>query len=112
MSPLPDPDVRDIFSFRDGDVVRYTDPHRVRRLLHAHLGGSLEQIISTANSKTEVPPPVWSDAWEHLVAAVIIAFDLMPFDPATGKGATENWCRQLLTDFFSWEGEQRSQFPV
>ncbi len=112
MSQLPGSDPRDIFSFHDGERLRYVDPHRVRRLLHANLGGSLEEVIKTANSKADIPPQAWSHAWEQLTLAVIAAFGLSPLDPATGKGATEDWCRQLLTDFFAWEGEQRSRFPV
>lgn len=119
----PPPPEREIFSYHYGQGVRYADPHAVQRVLHAQLGGSLAEVIRQANGGKKAPPPgsppgtppendgppvppeVWSGAWERLYVATIAAFGLRPFDPATGQGATEPECKELLTRFFHWQAD-------
>lgn len=77
----------------NGAAMVYYDPLRVRRRLQALLGSQAGELIAS---------------WEHLPAqeqflgAVREAFDLPPFDPATGAGATEETVLGLWAGWQAW----------
>lgn len=106
------PSLREIYRYQWGGKDRFADPHKVRRVLHLHLGNSLSETIAIANGKDNPDPQLWFEAWDRLVGSVCAAFGLEPFDPVTGAGAKDDDCRDLLTAFFKWEGEHRNRFPV
>jgi hypothetical protein len=101
MSTMQDTYERDIYGpFEDGcGNRRMADPIRVYRRLQQATAGQLAQLLTLAKSDDPVGS---SEAEEKLVAAVVFAFDLAPFDPATGGGTTESMCRALLSDFVGW----------
>lgn len=101
----PDLGPRDIFPYHNGTSQVWGDPHRIKRRLHAALGGDPAPIIARARDKT-LPVEEWTTAAEQIIDAVRYAFD-MPFDPATGKGALEKECLAALRAFY----EHVESFP-
>lgn len=116
---------RNVFSYHDGQRQRYADPLRVRRLLQKETGGELWHVWSLANevqkalgrmaraerspaeagATAELPEGPSAEmfaAEEALLDAARVAFDLPPFDPDTGEGATEEVCRRCLSSWLDW----------
>jgi len=139
------PQQRQVFGYHDGQRERYADPLRVRRLLQKETGGELWHVWALANgvqqalgavarfdrqcreaaeqglpapdeaSRPEGPTGEMFDAEEALLDAARVAFDLPPFDPDTGTGATEEVCRDCLAawlDFVSKKNDEDGGSPT
>jgi hypothetical protein len=90
---------RDIFLYFDGERERFGDPLRIRRRFYNKLDGNPKAVIEQTKS------PVTEDrdeAHEKLNEALVYAFDLQPFDPATGEGVLEEDLRRLFKEFFDF----------
>lgn len=94
------------FDRGDGHQV-YADPIRVRRRLTRLLDGDPRRALAACRGPD---PGLALEAEERVFAAAIQAFDLVPFDPATGQGLREDGIVAVLNAFLSWEEAQRDFF--
>lgn len=85
---------RNIFPYHNGERQVYGDPLKIRRRLNARLDGNLNKALS----EKDLSP----DHYERVLDAVVFAFDLIPFDPETGKGAQEEVVVRALKAFLDW----------
>lgn len=93
-------------SGRKGELL-YGDPLKIYRRLVHYLDGDPNTVLE--NTHDDKPEPVRFEATERVVDAVIRSFDLKPFDPATGEGATEDDCFTILDVYQEWlEGEEKA----
>lgn len=87
---------RDIFQYFNGECEAWGDPLAIHRRLTLALGGHPNRYIEQAKAAEEL---VAAEAEEKLDEAIRIAFRMVPFDPLTGSGATENHCRAALAAY-------------
>lgn len=87
----------------DGQKWRYGDSLRTQRNLYIALGanGDREEVAAVLTASASPDPSVSGPATEKLMAAVREAFEMAPFDAATGAGATEEDTRAALAAL--WE---------
>lgn len=105
---------RAVFGYETGGGKRYADPLAIFRALALGLDGDLAGAIEAAQ------PPSDEEAREEnpgkrmarlvaegrLLDVVRGAFALLPFDPETGKGATDTVAWRALNAYLEWcEGE-------
>lgn len=91
---------------RAGDgSVNYADPLRIHRRLVHSLEGEPDVTLAATRSEVEA---VAFEATEKLLRAVVYAFELVPFDPATGKGVTEQDCLALLNHWCDWQSKKNA----
>lgn len=97
------------FTYFDGAKVVHGDPLPLHRRLHQAAAGNLGQVLKDSRSEDiHVAYP----AIEKMVAIVRDVFEMAPFDRATGKGATEAHCHDVLDGFFTFlDGEKKSPGP-
>jgi len=92
---------------RGDGVGTYADPIRVHRRLKAMLDGDPARVIAQSRAEVAV---VAMEAKDRVLAAAVRALDLLPFDPATGQGATEDQVVEALNAYLKWEEETRDFF--
>lgn len=84
---------RKVFSYYDGAQRVFGDPMRILRGMLREFAGDPNPALENMN---HAEAAVWVPAMEGVVAAVRIAFDMVPYDKATGTGATEADCLAAL----------------
>lgn len=90
----------------------YADPLRVYRRLCYRLEGDPNKFIRERNSpdaQASLP------ARDRLLEATAFAFDMVPFDPATGKGALTQDVEKVLRDYLEYmekKGRRESKPPT
>lgn len=92
---------RAIFSFYDGQAERAIDPLAV-----------WNQIWTDPdNLALSLPEAAKGDvAAQHAVEGIVTrAFDLQPFDPATGRGMTKLEIHQLLDRYLAWMADLKKK---
>jgi len=77
----------------------YGDPGYIHRVLTVELDGNVNDWIDKYNSDF---PAETSEATEKICLAVLKAFRIEAFDPATGAGTTEDELISLFVSFFDW----------
>lgn len=93
------------FPYNDGSKDRFGDPSKIDRILEAYANNNLRGLLEqTASPNPELSLP----AWESLYAAIRAAFELSPYDPATGLGSTEDFCFSLLESFLDWKDKKKA----
>lgn len=110
---------RNIFSYFNGSTTVYGDPLTIHRHLTRALDGDPNRVIGEthaglAGERENYPDeeswqaalaqevataPMRVDAGERLIGAIRGVFGMVPFDPATGSGATEKHCMDALEAF-------------
>lgn len=96
---------REIFPYFNGKQNVMGDPMKIRRRLYNRLGGDPNTVLNEARSDI---PEVKDKATERLMAAVVYAFDMVPFNPQTGEGALEKHCNAALNSFVAWIEEKKN----
>lgn len=86
---------------------RFYDPARVWRRLMNHPTIDIQKEMERLASP--VMPDDYHEALEAIVQVVIPAFDMEPFDPATGKGTTETEAFLMCRDFMNWVMEVKKK---
>ncbi len=66
-----------------------------------------EEEYQAAVAQRAAMEPLAYQARKRLVAAVRQVFGMMPFDPATGVGATVAQCRKVLEEFCRYEVKKK-----
>jgi hypothetical protein len=92
------PEERKVFSYHDGTANVFADPLEIDLRLKEALGGDPGPVYRDYNSEVQAQR---DGATLKLIAAVRVAFD-MPFDKATGKGASGTQCCKALWAFWEW----------
>lgn len=93
-------DKRRIFPYHDGRADVFGDPLAIRRaMVRLAQPDDIEQVQKEAAQPLAFANP----ALDRLVAIVRGAFDLAPFDRATGGGLTEDEVLGVLKAFYDWE---------
>lgn len=87
---------------------RFADPWRVRRRLLQATQGKLNDLLRQWASE-EIGERAVAEERRAPVAA--FAFELKPFDPATGQGAQEGYLLDLLERFVTWCDELKKKPP-
>ena len=97
---------RQIFGpYHDGRAQVYGDPLAIwRRLVHG-LDGDVNRWLTHARSEE---PEIRYQATERILVATVEAFDLAPFDRATGQGVLERDAMAILNTFFDWIDQKKS----
>ncbi len=86
--------------YDNGSRVVFGDPFKINRTLIHMLKGEPNTVIADYNLKEACPAKF--EATNLLMAAGIAAFELTPFDAATGNGMTESFVIKLIEDFMKW----------
>jgi hypothetical protein len=95
-----------VFEVPTGSGTKFVDPLRVyRRLTHA-LGQDPTATLTQARSPD---PSVAFQAQEELYRAARFAFEL-PFDPATGQGATEEVLNAALRSYRDYVEKKKDDY--
>lgn len=100
-----------VFRYFDGARHVYGDPLYVQNALARELRGQVDQVVLDCNSQDDL---VATTALRRLLDAVRVAFEMPPFDRATGQGATDRHCRDAydaLTDFFGLSATSVAETP-
>src|SRR5262249_3807569 len=82
----------------------YADPVAAYRVLMFHTDGELNSLLDRYNAD-ELG---LSATAPQLASATCIAFDLEPFDRATGKGTLQDDALALLAQFMEWREEKKT----
>lgn len=90
---------RKVFAYFDGARTVYADPLQVLRRWVLFFDGDPNPTHEAMYSDE---PMVRLPAQERVVAGVRAAFDMAPFDPATGAGATDADCLAALRAWEDW----------
>jgi hypothetical protein len=91
---------RKIFGpYHNGSRLVYGDPLKIHRRLTVALKGDPNKVISDSKDPNYQVAAV---ATEKLARAATEAFDLLPLDPQTGQGATEDEALSVLATFNEW----------
>jgi hypothetical protein len=80
------------------------DPIRIRRRLVHALEGDLNRWL--AEYRCDIEPLAFAAA-ERLLAATVEAFDLIPFDPLSGVGASDDEVLGVLASFLAFEESKK-----
>lgn len=109
-------------------VVVWGDPIRIHRRLVRALNGDPNRVIKMAadpepevDTGVELTPEEAAafqlrmqmqnqmrlSAQEELIAAIREAFDMVPFDPVSGSGATEWHCRNAFNRYLDYSERQK-----
>ncbi len=83
----------------DGRGPAHIDPIKVRRLLTDLLDGDPRKALAAMQGPIS---ELRIDAVDKVLRATIMAFDLVPFDRATGEGLREDEVLDILTTFLGW----------
>ncbi len=92
--------------FFSGAGAVYGDPIRIRRLLTDLLDGDPKKALEGVSGPI---PELRIEATERVLRAVVVAFGLVPFDPATGQGLREDEVKGRLDDFLDWWSELKKK---
>lgn len=95
---------RRVFAYHDGTNPVHGDPLAIWRRLLVHFGGDLNEVIEQGRSDVAA---VWAPAIGRLVEAVRLVFDMVPFDPAAGTGATDEDCLAALRSWQGWLAKKK-----
>lgn len=82
----------------------FADPEAVYRHLMAETAGELNAITSQYN-ESELGMAIVA---ERLASAAIVAFDLKPFDKATGQGTLQDDALNLVGNFLDWRDQKKT----
>lgn len=85
--------------YHDGLSERYADPIAVHRKLVMVLDEDPNHFIRQLKSEV---PSIKVRAEIELAAAAVGAFDLLPFDPSSGTGSTQDEALAILYDYIGW----------
>lgn len=117
------PEERSIFKYHNGEKEIWADPLAIRRQLTLAFGGDPDAALDAAQPPVYVKapdgsePPVNPVAEVHaarglgrLMEGVREAFGMTPFDPDSGKGATEEQCMKALQAYLDFL-ESKKKLP-
>lgn len=98
-----------IFPYNDGKQDRFGDPMRIERVLESHCGGSLYDLMQRSKSEN---PDLANPATDQILEAICKAFELEPFNAATGTGTTEEFQLALLDQFADWRSKKKANIDL
>lgn len=90
----------------NGDEEVFGDPVVIHRRLWAQLQGRPNDYFDLIRQH-EAEPVKSAQAAESVEMAVRHAFSMIPFDPATGQGATQEDCFAALNLFLAYKDEKK-----
>jgi hypothetical protein len=97
--------VGDIYGpYNNGTNNVYGDPLRITRRLDQKLQGNHDKWAERTYS-TRVEEK--AEALGKLAEAAVFAFELVPFDPKSGRGCTEQVAINVLQAFNEWRKEKK-----
>lgn len=123
---------REIFQYHDGAAEVWGDPLLIRRRLILECKGRFDTLWDDfffspseewPDSTPENPRPRWTaeekaagilrqaEASEPFLAAVRAAFEMSPFDKATGQGATDADCERAVRAWAAWLADVKKKTP-
>lgn len=91
--------------YNGASLTTFADPFRVMRLLKAATKGELSKVVEDCNNKEDLE--LKTKATGFLLEAIYIAFEMQPFDIATGKGILENEALAVYDDFVDWSDKKK-----
>ena len=97
-------------------VLTMGDPLRIYRTLLLHCRGDINQVISDSHATipaqyspegtklSDEQPDLLKryQSTDLLISATRAAFNMVPFDPQTGTGATDALCLSVFDTFMEW----------
>ena len=115
--------LRKVFPYFNGAAQVWGDPLAIYRALMKEFDGDTTPVLEAFRSRAQIPagtPPeeaaaamaageaCWTAAAGRLVEFVRKAFAMVPFDPATGCGATEEDCLAALEAYHAWMATKKA----
>ena len=94
------------FEYFNGAKVVYGDPYAIFRQLIAGCDGDFEGVVKAwlgDNIAMRVK------AIDKLLAVSRKAFAMVPFNPMTGTGATDEEVQQVMETFFDWSAQKKTK---
>lgn len=98
---------RNIFEYFDGEKKLFGDPLALQRKIRIALGADWD-FVREHTGPGDHEEPQKSIAHGKMLAAVREAFGMRPFDPLSGKGATDKLCLATWNTFSSWLDEKKN----
>lgn len=88
----------------NGREVVHIDPTRVKRKMSALCPGNLfnEHLLRWKNPQQEVDPQLSLESSEIVLDCIIKAFDLIPFDPLSGNGLSDDDVIDVWNSYSEW----------
>jgi hypothetical protein len=100
VSDQEQPPPRAIFRYYDGCAFRWGDPLAINRMLIQACGGDPNVLLQASKVRKDGSNVAEAaEAAQHFSGAVRQAFQMVPFIPETGEGATESDCDQAFIDY-------------
>jgi hypothetical protein len=123
---------KNIFKFFDGAKEVYGDPLAIQRRLRLATNSRLSDLIDAVNGPEEYDEwreklkgaseedkaklreflagasAAMDQAREELYPAIVKAFPLVPFNPESGEGATDDVIIQAMTSLNQWLGQKKT----
>lgn len=94
------------FEYFNGSKPVYGDPYAIFRQLIAGCDGDFEGVVK-AWSGDNLAMRV--KAIDKLLSVSRKAFGMVPFNPMTGDGATDEDVQQVLETFFEWSAQKKTK---
>lgn len=98
---------RQLFRYHNGEREVFGDPLRIWRRLNNHLEGKGRETWEAAAQEANLLEA--DRAQEKIYRAAVVAFDLVPLDPDTGAGCTEDHVKEVLDSFLKWIEQKKSE---
>lgn len=95
---------RKVFAYCNGTSQVYGDPLAIFRKIVAAFDGDPNPTL-TAMVSPEVA--LWAAATERMLPIVREVFQMVPFDPATGLGASDSMVLDALVAWQGWMNEKK-----
>ena len=89
-----------------GSAQRFADPLMIRLRYQHACNGKYDEMVANLRSKD---PDTLFKAYDGLIKSTWYAFELEPFDPATGKGTTPTDTVELAKRFAAWQAEVKKK---
>lgn len=92
--------------YYDGMEDKFGDPVVIHRRLWARLNGRPNDYFKLIR-EFEAEPVKSEQAAESVEIAVRAAFNMVPFDSETGRGATQEECFAALNQFLTYQDQKK-----
>ncbi len=99
---------RRVFQYWNGVAQVWGDPVRIYRRVLSASDGDINILLERTSPEVQVvTPTLWAESVERLVQVVRDAFEMAPFNPETGTGATETDCLNAIKSWQGWMDEKK-----
>lgn len=100
---------RKVFPYFNGVAQVWGDPVAIYRRILAACEGDVNLLLSRVSSEIrDQQPLLWAESMARLMEVVRGVLGMIPFDPSTGEGATDQDCLNALEAWRTWMNEKKA----